>query len=124
VYLKEVSNKFGLSEQSLFNELDVQKQITQNQTHHVQQQQKEKEAPKMEIVPLDQEKEDPFLFEVLFMENKLVEHMLAFGDIVLKRRTENNQEYQITVIEEILHHFEEEQYAFLVKGNEIIINQV
>ncbi len=78
----------------------------------------------MEIVPLDQEKEDPFLFEVLFMENKLIEHMLAFGDIVLKRRTENNEEYQITVIEEILHHFEEEQYAFLVKGNEIIINQV
>ncbi|WP_347218823.1 DNA primase [Chryseobacterium sp.] len=125
VYLKEVSNKFGLSEQSLFNELDVQKQITQNQTHHVQQQQqKEKTAPKLEIVPPDKEKEDPFLFEVLFMENKLVEHMLAFGDIVLKRRNENNEEYQITVIEEILHHFEEEQYTFLVKGNEIIINQV
>lgn len=126
VYLKEVSNKFGLSEQSLFNELDVQKQITQNQTHHVQQQQqqKEKAAPKLEIVPLDKEKEDPFLFEVLFMENKLIEHMLAFGDIVLKRRNENNEEYQITVIEEILHHFEEEQYTFLVKGNEIIIHQV
>ncbi|UEQ76502.1 DNA primase [Chryseobacterium arthrosphaerae] len=124
VYLKEVSNKFGLSEQSLFNELDVQKQITQNQTHHVQQQQKEKETPKMEIVPPDKEKEDPFLFDVLFMENKLVEHMLAFGDIVLKRRNENNEEYQITVIEEILHHFEEEEYTFLVKGNEIIINQV
>ncbi|WP_336703335.1 DNA primase [Chryseobacterium indologenes] len=125
VYLKEVSNKFGLSEQSLFNELDVQKQITQNQTHHVQQQQKEKTAaPKMEIVPLDQEKEDPFLYDVLFMENKLVEHMLAFGDIILKRRNEQGEEYQITVIEEILHHFEEEQYAFLVKGNEIIITQV
>lgn len=125
VYLKEVSNKFGLSEQSLFNELDVQKQITQNQTHHVQQQQKEKAAaPKMEIVPLEKEKEDPFLFDVLFMENKLVEHMLAFGDIILKRRNEQGEEYQITVIEEILHHFEEEQYAFLVKGNEIIITQV
>ncbi|MFZ4927613.1 DNA primase [Chryseobacterium sp. Mn2064] len=124
VYLKEVSNKFGLSEQSLFNELDVQKQITQNQNHHVQQQQKDKAAPKMEIVPLDEEKEDPFLFQVLFMENKLVEHMLAFGDIVLKRRNEQNEEYEITVIEEILHHFEEEQYAFLIKGNEIIIEQV
>ncbi|MFP3831738.1 DNA primase [Chryseobacterium sp. SIMBA_028] len=125
VYLKEVSNKFGLSEQSLFNELDVQKQITQNQTHHVQQQQKEKTAtPKMEIVPLDKEKEDPFLFDVLFMENKLVDHMLMFGDIVLKRKNEQNEEYQITVIEEILHHFEEEQYTFLVKENEIIINQV
>lgn len=125
VYLKEVSNKFGLSEQSLFNELDVQKQITQNQTHHVQQQQKEKAAaPKMEIVPLDKEKEDPFLYDVLFMENKLVDHMLMFGDIVLKRKNEKNEEYEITVIEEILHHFEEEQYTFLVKENEIIINQV
>lgn len=125
VYLKEVSNKFGLSEQSLFNELDVQKQITQNQTHHIQQQQKEKTAaPKMEVVPLDQEKEDPFLYDVLFMENKLVDHMLMFGDIVLKRKNEQNEDYEITVIEEILHHFEEEQYTFLVRENEIIINQV
>ena len=29
VFLKEVANKFGLSEQSLFNELNVQKQINQ-----------------------------------------------------------------------------------------------
>jgi len=123
VYLKEVSNKFGLSEQSLFNELDVQKQISQNQNQHVQQQ-KEKVIPKMEIVPLDEERGDPFLFDVLFMENKLVDHMLMFGDIVLKRRDEKNEEYQITVIEEILHHFEDEHYEFLVKGNEIIINQV
>ncbi|ASK32409.1 DNA primase [Chryseobacterium sp. T16E-39] len=123
VYLKEVSNKFGLSEQSLFNELDVQKQIIQNQTQHVQQQ-KENVPVKMDIVPLDDDKGDPFLYDVLFMESKLVDHMLMFGDIVLKRTDENNGEYQITVIEEILHHFEEEGYEFLVKGNEIIINQV
>lgn len=124
VYLKEVSNKFGLSEQSLFNELDVQRQVTQNQNQHAQQQ-KESAAPvKMEIVPFDEEKGDPFLYDVLFMENKLVDHMLMFGDVVLKRKDDNNNEYQITVIEEILHHFEEEQYQFLVKGNEIIIDQV
>ncbi|MDV7698293.1 DNA primase [Chryseobacterium soli] len=123
VYLKEVSNKFGLSEQSLFNELDIQKQITQNQHQHVQQQ-KEHAPVKMEIVPLDNEKGDPFLYDVLFMESKLVDHMLMFGDIVLKRQDEKNGEYQITVIEEILHHFEEEQYVFLLKGNETIINQV
>lgn len=124
VYLKEVSNKFGLSEQSLFNELDVQRQVTQNQNQHVQQQ-KEAAAPvKMEVVPLDEGKEDPFLFEVLFMENKLVDHMLMFGDIVLKRKDDQDAEYQITVIEEILQHFDEEHYDFLVKGNEIIINQV
>lgn len=125
VYLKEVSNKFGLSEQSLFNELDVQRQVNQNHNQHVQQQKEQAVAPpKMEIVPLDEEKSDPFLFEVLFMENKLVDHMLMFGDIVLKRNDEQNGDYHITVIEEILHHFEEEQYEFLVKGNEIIINQV
>jgi len=123
VYLKEVSNKFGLSEQSLFNELDVQKQITQTKTSHVQQP-KENAAPKMELVPPDEEKEDPFLYDVLFMENKLVDHMLMFGDIVLKRKNEKQEEYEITVIEEILHHFEEEQYQCLVKENEIIINQV
>ncbi len=124
VYLKEVSNKFGLSEQSLFNELDVQRQITQNHNQNTQQQ-KEKAAPvKMEIVPPDEEKGDPYLYDVLFMENKLVDHMLMFGDVVLKRQDDNEAEYQITVIEEILHHFEEEQYQFLVKGNEIIIDQV
>ena len=124
VYLKEVSNKFGLSEQSLFNELDVQRQVTQNHNQNAQQQ-KENAAPvKMEIVPLDEEKGDPYLYDVLFMENKLVDHMLMFGDVVLKRKDDNNTDYQITVIEEILHHFEEEQYQFLVKGNEIIINQV
>jgi len=124
VYLKEVSNKFGLSEQSLFNELDVQRQVTQNHNQHTQQQ-KESAAPvKMEIVPLDEEKGDPYLYDVLFMENKLVDHMLMFGDFVLKRKDDNETEYQITVIEEILHHFEEEQYQFLVKGNEIIIDQV
>lgn len=124
IYLKQVSSKFGLSEQSLFNELNVQKQITQqNQPHHAQPQ---KEAPpaKMEVVPLDEEKSDPFLFEVLFMENKLIDHMLMFGDIVLKRRNEKEEEYQITVIEEILYHFDEEEYRFLAKGNEVIIEHV
>ncbi|WP_265428973.1 DNA primase [Chryseobacterium sp. YIM B08800] len=124
VYLKEVSNKFGLSEQSLFNELDVQRQVNQNHNQNAQQQ-KENAAPvKMEIVPFDEEKGDPYLYDVLFMENKLVDHMLMFGDVVLKRKDDNNTDYQITVIEEILHHFEEEQYQFLVKGNEIIIDQV
>ncbi|WP_209389252.1 DNA primase [Chryseobacterium sp. RR2-3-20] len=123
IYLKEVSKKFQLSEQSLFNELDIQRQITDNQTQKTHQQ-KENTPVKMEIVPFDKEKEDPFLFDVLFMENKLIDHMLMFGDVVLKRTDEENTEYQITVIEEILHHFEEEHYGFLAKNNEIIINQI
>lgn len=126
VYLKQVSNKFGLSEQSLFNELDVQQQITQNQNQHqhVQQQRQNSAPPKMEIVPPEEDQGDRFLYDVLFMENKLVDHMLMFGDIVLKRSNDKDEEYQITVIEEILHHFEEENYSFLAKPNELIIHHV
>jgi len=126
VYLKQVSNKFGLSEQSLFNELDVQQQITQNQNQHqqVQQQRQNSAPPKMEIVPPEEDRGDRFLYDVLFMENKLVDHMLMFGDIVLKRSNDKDEEYQITVIEEILHHFEEENYSFLAKPNELIIHHV
>lgn len=78
----------------------------------------------MEIVPPEEDRADPFLYDVLFMENKLVDHMLIFGDIVLKRINDKNEEYQITVIEEILHHFEEENYSFLAKSNELIIHHV
>lgn len=126
VYLKQVSNKFGLSEQSLFNELGVQQQITQNQTQHqhVQQQKQNSVPAKMEIVPPEEDRGDRFLYDVLFMENKLVDHMLMFGDIVLKRSNDKEEEYQITVIEEILHHFEEENYSFLAKPNELIIHHV
>lgn len=38
--------------------------------------------------------------------------MLMFGDMVLQRKNEKNEAYEITVIEEILHHFEDRQYEF------------
>jgi DNA primase len=108
VYLKEVSNKFGLSEQSLFNELDIQKQITQNQTQH---QPKEQPKPtKLEIVPKQTELEDSVQFNIIHQENKLIDTMLMFGDMVLERLDANMEKYEITVIEEILHHFEDENY--------------
>ncbi|WP_299177965.1 DNA primase, partial [uncultured Chryseobacterium sp.] len=82
VYLKEVSNKFGLSEQSLFNELDLQKQITQNQNQNVQQQ-KENKAPKLEVVSKPEVEIDSVQFNILHQENKLINLMLMFGDVVL-----------------------------------------
>lgn len=122
VYLKEVSNKFGLSEQSLFNELDIQKQITQNQTPRAQP--KENVQPKLEIVPDNVEQVDPIIFDLLKQENNLVNLMLNFGDVVLHRENEENEKYDITVIEEILHHFEEENYEFQVELNKIIIDSI
>ncbi|CAD7799576.1 DNA primase [Chryseobacterium aquaeductus] len=122
VYLKEVSNKFGLSEQSLFNELDIQKQITQNQTPRAQP--KENIQPKLEIVTESVEQVDPIIFDLLKQENNLVNLMLNFGDVVLHRENEANEKYDITVIEEILHHFEEENYEFQVELNKIIIDSI
>jgi DNA primase len=122
VYLKEVSTKFGLSEQSLFNELDIQKQITQNQAPKSQP--KENAQPKLEIVPDSVEQVDPIIFDLLNQENNLVNLMLNFGDVVLHRENEANEKYDITVIEEILHHFEEENYEFQVELNKIIIDSI
>lgn len=123
VYLKEVSNKFGLSEQSLFNELDVQKQMTQNQNQTVQQQ-KENKAPKLEIVPKPELEIDSVQFNILHQENRLIDLMLMFGDMVLQRKNENQEKYEVTVIEEILHHFEEEQYEFQIETNKKIIQNI
>lgn len=122
VYLKEVSNKFGLSEQSLFNELEIQKQITQNQTQH---QPKEQQKPvKLEVVPQQAPLEDSVQFNIIHQENKLIETMLMFGDMVLEREDANHEKYEISVIEEILHHFEDENYEFQIPTNQKIIENI
>lgn len=123
VYLKEVSNKFGLSEQSLFNELNVQRQIIQGQTAPFP---KENNFQKLEVVPneAELETEDVFLFDLLSQENKLINLMLMFGDVVLKRHNENLETYEITVIEEILQHFDEEYYTFQNDSNLKIVESI
>ncbi len=123
VYLKEVSNKFGLSEQSLFNELNVQRQIIQGQTAPFP---KENNFQKLEVVPneAELETEDVFLFDLLSQENKLINLMLMFGDVVLKRQNENLETYEITVIEEILQHFDEEYYTFQNDSNLKIVESI
>lgn len=122
IYLKEVSSKFGLSEQSLFNELDVQRQITENQNQRVQQ--KEQKPAKLEIVPKSELEVDSVQFNIFHQENKLINLMMMFGDVVLQRTNEEKQEYEITVIEEILHHFEEENYEFQIEINQKIIESI
>lgn len=118
VYLKEVSNKFGLSEQSLFNELNVQKQIlTQNSP---QQRPQQTAAPKLEIVQEVLETINP----LLLLEEKLVELMLKYGDQVLERKDGDGETYQTTVIEEILGHLEEDDYEIQNKLNEKIVAEI
>ena len=117
IFIKEISTKFELSEQSLFNELGVQKQIVQQ---HKPSERKETNVVKLEKVQEILENVNP----LLVLEEKLVELMLKYGDYVLDRKTPENETYQITVIEEIINHLEEDQCEIISPINQKIIEEI
>lgn len=118
VYLKEVATKFGISEQSLFNELNIQKQIKNNQTSGVIQ---TKRAPaELVKVPDLTESVNP----VLILEEKLVEIMLKYGEVILHRKNDEGETYEITVIEEIINHLNEDSCEIVSPLNERIISEI
>ncbi len=116
IYLKEVSSRFGLSEQSLFNELGLQKQVQQQQYKR----EESRPSPKLEVVPKQAISVQP----LLILEEKLIELMLKYGAQVLNRETEDGTPYTITVIEEVLAHFEEDDYKIQSPVNEKIIREI
>ncbi len=119
VYLKEVSNKFGLSEQSLFNELNIQSNVAHNEAKPANQ---EKNAPqKLEIV---QKTEFSAINPLLLLEEKLVDLMLKYGDIVLDRQDADGNDYKITVIEEILNHLEEDDCEIQLDIHKKIVSEI
>lgn len=115
IYIKEVSHKFQISEQSLFGELGIQKQITkptkQQNTQH-----------KLDITTNEEQKVSNSA--LLSSENKLVELLLKYGDYILTHKTEDGENYQITVAEEIVNYLAEDDYQILSKTNQFIINEV
>lgn len=117
IFIKEISTKFELSEQSLFNELGVQKQIVQQ---YKPSERKETNVVKLEKVQEVLESVNP----LLVLEEKLVELMLKYGDYVLDRKTPENEAYQITVIEEIINHLEEDQCEIISPINQKIIEEI
>ncbi|TDX87166.1 DNA primase [Epilithonimonas xixisoli] len=119
VYLKEVSNKFGLSEQSLFNELQIQTNVTQQQEAKPRFEDK-KSAPKLEIVQQTEFTVNPLLLQ----EEKLVDLMLKYGDFVLERKDAEGNDYKITVIEEILNHLEEDECEIQLDIHKKIVSEI
>ena len=117
IFIKEISTKFELSEQSLFNELGVQKQIVQQ---YKPSERKETNVVKLEKVQEILENINP----LLVLEEKLVELMLKYGDYVLDRKTPENEAYQITVIEEIINHLDEDQCEIISPINQKIIEEI
>lgn len=117
IFIKEISSKFELSEQSLFNELGVQKQIVQQ---NQPKEKKEAQVIKLEKVQEVLESVNP----LLILEEKLVELMLKYGDYVLDRKTSENEAFQITVIEEIINHLDEDQCEIISPINQKIIEEI
>ena len=115
IYIKEVSHKFQISEQSLFGELGIQKQITkpakQQNTQH-----------NLDITTNEEQKVSNSA--LLSSENKLVELLLKYGDYILTHKTEDGENYQITVAEEIVNYLAEDDYQILSETNQFIINEV
>lgn len=117
VYLKEVASKFGLSEQSLFNELGVQKQITQKQKTEGP---KSPAPTKLEVVKESFANVDP----LIVLEEKLIELMLKYGERIITLRDAENKPYDTTVIEEILNHFDEDDYILQSPINTKILQDI
>ena len=118
VYLKEVSNKFGLSEQSLFNELEIHKNVP-NQERKPSTPEKQA-SQKLEVVQEALISINP----LLMLEEKLVDLMLKYGDLILDRKDYEGKDYQITVIEEILNHLDEDDYEIQLNINQKIISEI
>ena len=135
VYLKEVATKFQITEQSLFNELSLQKQIKSKEFSPVRESY-QTSVPKLEKLPEVLVAINP----LIILEEKLVELMLKYGDQILEKErdleeTENGdltepateikkEKYQITVIEEIINHLEEDNYEIQIALNQKIVDDV
>ncbi|MCG2793556.1 MAG: DNA primase [Weeksellaceae bacterium] len=118
VYVKEISNKFGLSEQSLFNELQIHKNAAERERRPAF---PEKQvSQKLEIVPETLTSVNP----LVVLEEKLVDLMLKYGDRVLDRKDQDGKAYQITVIEEILNHLQEDDCEIQLNINKKIISEI
>lgn len=118
VYVKEISNKFGLSEQSLFNELQIHKNAVERERRPAFQE--KQVSQKLEIVPETLTSVNP----LVVLEEKLVDLMLKYGDRVLDRKDQDGKAYQITVIEEILNHLQEDDCEIQLNINKKIISEI
>lgn len=116
VYLKEIANKFSISDKNLFNELQVQQQILKGKSYP---------KPKMQVVhsaKADTLKEK--INPLLALEEKLVDYLLKYGDEILVRRDEDNNKYEVSVAEEIVYHFLEDDYEMQSQINQKIVDEV
>ncbi|MBP7172969.1 MAG: DNA primase [Cloacibacterium sp.] len=118
VFIKQIATQFGLSEQSLFNELGIQKQVVAQQNRPIRKE--ETFTPKLEKVA----EVFPTINPLYILEEKLVELLLKYGDRILERKDAEGNPYQITVIEEIVNHLNEDSCEIQSPLNQKIIEEI
>lgn len=116
IFIQQASKLLHVSEQNLFNELQVQKTGIQHQekpkTPQIQ--------PKLEKVEMSQiETINP----LLLLEEKLVELMLKYGDKEIVRKKEEGM-VKSSVIQEILNHFDEDSYEIQIPLHQKIVDEI
>lgn len=119
IYLKQVATQFQLSEQNLFNELQLQKD-SKNQDFKPKLQKEQSQQIKLEIVKEPELSINP----LILLEDKLVELMLKFGDFILEENDADGNKYETTVIQTILHHLEEDDCEIQTEINQKIIREI
>ena len=119
IFIKEISTKFELSEQSLFNELGVQKQIVQQHKPKEKKETQNIKLEKVETVVIDRD-----TLSILKQEDELTRLMLKYGDYTIEMTDSNGQKYQTTVIQEIIGSLEEDNCELFSIINRKIIHEI
>lgn len=100
LYIQEASKLMEVREEVMFKELEQALQRKQNQTQKRSQTPKESstlEVVKTEKVSIDQQ---------AFIEEELVRLIMQYGDLIIELKDEQGETYETTVVEEIIAHFE------------------
>lgn len=100
LYIQEASKLMEVREEVMFKELEQALQRKQNQTQKRSQTPKESstlEVVKTEKVSIDQQ---------AFIEEELVRLIMQYGDLIIELKDEQGETYETTVVEEIISHFE------------------
>ncbi|MGS0748678.1 DNA primase [Halpernia sp. GG3] len=134
IYIKEVSTKFHITEQSLFNELSLQKQLKSKEFSP------QREPSKPELQKLEKVTDYVAINPLFILEEKLIELMLKYGDQILEKERDleenevkdkaevtaeiKKEKYQVTVIEEIINHLEEDNYEIQIALNQKIVDDI
>lgn len=100
LYIQEASKLMEVREEVMFKELEQALQRKQSETQ--KKSQTPKESSTLEVVKT----EKVSINQKAFIEEELVRLIMQYGDLIIELKDEQGETYQTTVVEEIIAHFE------------------